>query len=216
MTIKKSCSSPRACVLECASPLALWIEPHAFSLRLTTKRFDAQWKWERTRLACRVRRDAEHIFPSSRPSRLIIVLTLNPPMSNFQSTPPQPKSTVDLGCEKLIRVENTPQTPFSPAPQPPFSPITTRPWNRSGQIQTFSNIKAYPPSPLIGVENFPAALEFGFSLDAWSLALGASLYAIFYPLNRFHCRAQQFIVTKWPMGHLRLDPASGLGSSDRK
>ena len=73
------------------------------------------------------------------------LLNPNPPM-------PNPRSTVDLGCESFIRVENATKTILLPIPKRSFSSITVRPQNCSGQIQAFSNIKRYPSSPLIWVE----------------------------------------------------------------
>jgi hypothetical protein len=63
--------------------------------------------------------------------------------SKLKSTAGSPKSTVDLGIELLIRVENGLQSPVSPAYRHPFRPITTRQWRHANQKQTDADQKIF-------------------------------------------------------------------------
>ena len=65
-----------------------------------------------------------------------------------KSTLAHPKSTVDLGCEPLIRVENGLRPPLSPTSYRPKSGPKIR---ESGQNQTAAYQKIYPVSRLIRV-----------------------------------------------------------------
>jgi hypothetical protein len=60
-------------------------------------------------------------------------MTTNPPNPHRKSTAAYPKSTVDLGLEKLIWVKNSLQTPALPAYHHSLCPITTREWNLANQ-----------------------------------------------------------------------------------
>src|SRR3984957_2417007 len=64
------------------------------------------------------------------------------------STFSHPKSTVDLGCEPLIRVENGLRSPLSPTCYRPISGPKIRESNR---IQAVTDRKIYPVSRLIRV-----------------------------------------------------------------
>jgi hypothetical protein len=70
-------------------------------------------------------------------------LALIPLLANPQrkSTAPHPKSTLDLGCEPLIRVEKGPANACLSSNACPFHPITTRTEKHAGQKQTDSNRK---------------------------------------------------------------------------
>ena len=72
--------------------------------------------------------------------------------ANPQSTPAHTKSTLDLGCETLIWVDNTPKFPLFPAAHPSFPPIRTRPRNTSGQNQAKIKPKNNRTASLIWVE----------------------------------------------------------------
>ena len=73
-------------------------------------------------------------------------------IANPQSNPADTKSTVDLGCEKLIWVDNTPQFPLFPAAHPSFPPIRTRPPGASNRNHAKSNQKIIRTASLIWVE----------------------------------------------------------------
>ena len=73
-------------------------------------------------------------------------------LANPQSTPAHTKSTVDLGCETLIWVDNTPKFPLFPVAHTLFPPIRTRPPGASNRNQAKSNQKIIRTASLIWVE----------------------------------------------------------------
>ena len=60
-----------------------------------------------------------------------------------KSTRPNPKSTVDLGCEQLIRVENTLFTFILPDRRHPFSSTMTQHLRRTNGNRTATHQKIY-------------------------------------------------------------------------
>ncbi len=86
-------------------------------------------------------------------------------------TNPHPKSTVDLGCEWSIRVENGLRPPLFPSSYHAFRLTTTRESRGANETKAVTHQKIYPASRLIQVET--RALEFRNFSGAWRLALGA-------------------------------------------
>ena len=68
-----------------------------------------------------------------------------------KSTLPNPKSTVDLGCELLIRVENALPGPLFPGYRHAFSPTTTGQLTGADRNRTATHQKIYPAPPLKNV-----------------------------------------------------------------
>lgn len=66
--------------------------------------------------------------------------------SHPKSTSPNSKSTVDLGCERLIRVEKAAPTRLFLDIGQSFCLITTRHLKRANRIQTATHQKIYPAS----------------------------------------------------------------------
>jgi len=79
-------------------------------------------------------------FPKIQNSTLKIQHCFPHPQTN-----PHPKSTVDLGCEGLIRVENGLRAPLSPTC---YRPISGPKIKESNQNQTATHQKIYSASPL--------------------------------------------------------------------
>jgi len=88
-----------------------------------------------------------------------------------KSTLTNPKSTVDLGCEELIKVDNGLSTPFFPTRCLSFCSIKTRHLRSANQTKTATCQKIYPASRLIQVKT--PALEFRSFSGAWRLVPGA-------------------------------------------
>jgi hypothetical protein len=72
-------------------------------------------------------------------------------------TNPHPKSTVDLGCEGLIRVENGLRSPLLPTG---YRPISGPKIKESNQNQTATHQKIYSASPLIPASRSKCLLPF--------------------------------------------------------
>jgi len=68
-----------------------------------------------------------------------------------KSTVANPKSTVDLGCEQLIRVENTLLTSILQDHRHPFSSTMTRHLRHTNENRTATHQKIYPAPPLKNV-----------------------------------------------------------------
>jgi hypothetical protein len=94
-----------------------------------------------------------------------------PTNPHLKSTLPNPKSTVDLGCEPLIRVENTSLPSILPDRRHLFASTTTQHLRRANRTPTAAHQKTYSASLLIQVEK--RTLEFGPSLELGSWSLGA-------------------------------------------
>jgi hypothetical protein len=65
--------------------------------------------------------------------------------SQSKSTAACPKSTVDLGIEKLIWSKNGLPLPLLPGLRPSFPSITTREWKHANRIQTDTGQKMNHP-----------------------------------------------------------------------
>jgi hypothetical protein len=85
-------------------------------------------------LPLRLSKSVFHLCPS-------VAKTITTPQP--KSTPPHPKSTVDLGCEELIRVENAPLSPLFPGHQRSFNLITTQRLTRANRMRTAAHQKIY-------------------------------------------------------------------------
>jgi hypothetical protein len=98
-------------------------------------------------------------FPKIQNSKLNIQHCFPHPPTNphSKSTLAHPKSTIDLGCERLIRVENGPRSPLSPTCYRPISGPKIR---ESNQNQTVTGRKIY----------------------RWSLCRALSVGASYHPL----------------------------------
>ena len=79
-------------------------------------------------------------------------MTVTPANPKLKSTAASPKSTIDLGLELLIWVENGLQTPPLWAGWPSFYSITTREWERANQKPTETGQKINRPAIDLGCE----------------------------------------------------------------
>ena len=120
-----------------------------------------------------------------------------------KSTLANPKSTVDLGCERLIWGENGFRSFLSHGHRHPFRPTTTRQSKGTDQIQTATHQKIYSASPLIQVKT--PALEFAWRLPrtlsglellpGWPSARTQNhkhLFIMIFPFKAFQAYSREF------------------------
>jgi hypothetical protein len=126
-----------------------------------------------------------------------------PTHPHSKSTLAIPKSTVDLGCERLIWGENGFRSFLSHGHRHPFRPTTTRQSKGTDQIQTATHQKIYSASPLIQVKT--PALEFAWRLPrtlsglellpGWPSARTQNhkhLFIMIFPFKAFQAYSREF------------------------